>query len=76
MLGGMHFQKRYPRVKLVCAIKGSVFDVAVDLCFNSATCGKWYGVQLTVKTKIEIAFDSERICKWFPSTDGHSGVLL
>lgn len=51
VLRGLHFQKQYPQTKLVRAIKGSVFDVAVDLRANSATYGKWYGVLLTEENK-------------------------
>ena len=51
VLRGLHFQKNYPQTKLVRAIKGSVFDVAVDLRPNSATYGKWYGVELTEENK-------------------------
>ncbi len=51
VLRGLHFQKQYPQTKLVRVIKGSVFDVAVDLRAESATYGKWYGVELTEKTK-------------------------
>ena len=32
-------------------IKGAVFDVAVDLRFNSETYGKWYGLELTEENK-------------------------
>ena len=51
VLRGLHFQKQYPQTKLVRAIKGSVFDVAVDLRAGSATFGKWYGVLLTEENK-------------------------
>ena len=51
VLRGLHFQKQYPQTKLVRAIKGSVFDVAVDLRAGSATYGKWYGVLLTDENK-------------------------
>lgn len=51
VLRGLHFQKNYPQTKLVRAIKGSVFDVAVDLRAGSATYGKWYGVLLTEENK-------------------------
>lgn len=51
VLRGLHFQKQYPQGKLVRVIKGRVFDVAVDLRKNSATFGKWYGVELTEENK-------------------------
>ena len=51
VLRGLHFQKQYPQGKLVRAIRGRVFDVAVDLRPGSATYGKWYGVELTEENK-------------------------
>ena len=51
VLRGLHFQKQFPQTKLVRAIKGSVFDVAVDLRADSETYGKWYGVELTEDNK-------------------------
>lgn len=47
VLRGLHFQKEFPQGKLVRAIRGSVFDVAVDLRKNSSTYGQWYGIELT-----------------------------
>lgn len=51
VLRGLHFQKRFPQGKLVRVIKGSVFDVVVDLRSNSETYGKWYGIELTADNK-------------------------
>ncbi len=51
VLRGLHFQKNYPQGKLVRAIRGSVFDVAVDLRQHSETFGRWYGVLLTEENK-------------------------
>jgi dTDP-4-dehydrorhamnose 3,5-epimerase len=51
VLRGLHFQKQYPQGKLVRVIKGSVFDVAVDLREGSKTYGKWFGVELTEENK-------------------------
>lgn len=47
VLRGLHFQKNFPQCKLVRAVRGEVFDVAVDLRKNSKTYGKWYGVILS-----------------------------
>lgn len=51
VLRGLHFQKEYPQGKLVRAIKGTVFDVAVDLRSGSKTYGQWYGVELSEENK-------------------------
>jgi len=46
-LRGLHFQKKYSQGKLVRAIQGDIFDVAVDLRPDSSTLGKWYSVILS-----------------------------
>ena len=51
VLRGLHFQKQFPQGKLVRVIKGSVYDVAVDLRSNSETYGKYYGIELTEENK-------------------------
>ena len=47
VLSGLHFQKTFPQAKLVRVLRGTVFDVAVDLRRNSETFGKWTGVLLS-----------------------------
>lgn len=51
VLRGLHYQKNYPQGKLVRVIRGSVFDVAVDLRKGSETYGKWYGLELSEENK-------------------------
>ena len=51
VLRGLHFQKKHSQTKLVRVIKGSVFDVAIDIRSGSDTYGKWYGLELTEENK-------------------------
>ena len=51
VLRGLHFQKQHPQAKIVRVIRGSVYDVAVDLRSGSETYGTWYGVELTEENK-------------------------
>ena len=51
VLRGLHFQINFPQTKLVRVIKGSVFDVAVDLREGSPTYGKHFGIELTEENK-------------------------
>jgi len=48
-LRGLHFQKNNPQGKLVRAIQGEIFDVAVDMRSDSPTWGKWHAVMLSDK---------------------------
>ncbi len=50
-LRGLHFQKTRPQAKLVRALQGKVFDVAVDLRGKSPTFGKWHAVTLDADSK-------------------------
>ena len=49
VLRGLHYQKQHPQGKLVRVIRGSVFDVAVDIRKGSKTFGHWFGMELTAE---------------------------
>ena len=47
-LRGLHFQKDpYPEIKIVSCLKGSFFDVIVDIRKDSPTYLKWESIELT-----------------------------
>lgn len=46
-LRGLHAQVRRPQGKLVRAVRGEIFDVAVDIRPGSPTFGRWAGATLT-----------------------------
>lgn len=46
-LRGMHYQIKEAQGKLVTAVEGEVFDVAVDLRRSSPSFGKWVGLTLS-----------------------------
>jgi dTDP-4-dehydrorhamnose 3,5-epimerase len=46
-LRGLHFQKEHPQAKLMQALSGRIFDVAVDVRRKSPHFGKWVGTELS-----------------------------
>ena len=53
-LRGLHYQIKHPQGKLVRAIVGEIFDVAVDLRRVSPTFGKWVGWVLSAENKRQL----------------------
>ena len=43
VLRGLHYQKKFPQGKLVSAISGEIFDIAVDIRKESKYYGQWIG---------------------------------
>ena len=46
-LRGLHAQRRRPQAKLVRALRGEIFDVAVDIRPGSGTFGRWVSATLS-----------------------------
>lgn len=54
ILRGLHFQKPYAQAKLISALVGSIYDVAVDIRLDSPTFGKWFGTILSDENKHQL----------------------
>ena len=53
-LRGLHYQLTLPQGKLVRAVTGEIFDVAVDLRRGSATFGRWVGERLSAESRRQL----------------------
>ena len=54
VLRGLHFQIGRPQAKLVQAISGKIYDVAVDIRPTSNTFGKWSGITLSAENRRQL----------------------
>jgi dTDP-4-dehydrorhamnose 3,5-epimerase len=67
VLRGLHYQIEHPQGKLVRAVAGEVFDVAVDIRAGSPNFGKWAGARLSAENKRQL---------WIPAGFAHGFVVL
>ncbi|MDH4061644.1 MAG: dTDP-4-dehydrorhamnose 3,5-epimerase [Aquincola sp.] len=68
VLRGLHYQlPPHAQGKLVRVVRGSVFDVAVDIRKGSATFGRWAGVMLDAKGHRQM---------WIPPGFAHGFLAL
>ena len=49
VLRGLHFNKNKPQAQIVTVIRGSIFDVVIDIRKESPTYGEWFGTELNDK---------------------------
>jgi dTDP-4-dehydrorhamnose 3,5-epimerase len=54
VLRGMHFQHPRGQAKLVSVLRGSIFDVIVDVRIGSPTYGRWYGRELSAENGLQL----------------------
>lgn len=66
-LRGLHYQIQQSQGKLVRAVAGEIFDVAVDLRRSSPTFGKWVGHHLSAENKNMV---------WIPAGCAHGFTVL
>ena len=67
VLRGLHYQIQQPQGKLVRAVRGAVFDVAVDIRKSSPTFGQWVGVELNEENHKQL---------WVPAGFAHAFLVL
>src|SRR5512139_71078 len=53
-LRGLHYQLRRPQGKLIQVVRGTIFDVAVDIRQGSPTLGLWIGVELSEENRRQL----------------------
>lgn len=54
VLRGLHYQQPRPQAKLITALAGAVFDVAVDIRAGSPTRGQWFGAVLSAENGLQL----------------------
>ena len=54
VLRGLHYQYPQWQGKLVRAVRGEIYDVAVDIRRDSPDFGRWYGILLSEENRLQL----------------------
>lgn len=54
VIRGLHYQLSNPQGKLVWVVRGSVWDVAIDIRVGSRTFGQWYSAILSDENRVQL----------------------
>lgn len=74
-LRGMHFQlPPYGETKLVRCIKGTIYDVVIDLRPDSPTYKQWFSIQLTAANR-KMLYIPDGCAHGFQTLEDHTEVL-
>lgn len=67
VLRGLHYQEPHGQGKLVRCVRGTLFDVAVDVRVGSPHFGKWFGMEIS---------EDNRQMLWIPAGFAHGFCAL
>ena len=67
VLRGLHYQIEHSQGKLIRAVRGEIFDVALDIRRSSPTFGKWVGATLSEQNRKQL---------WIPPHFAHGYFVV
>ncbi|MDC1076131.1 dTDP-4-dehydrorhamnose 3,5-epimerase [Litorivicinus sp.] len=67
VLRGLHFQRNKPQGKLVSCLRGTIFDVVIDINQESSTFGEYFAIELSEDNHLQV---------WIPPGYAHGFCVV